>query len=547
MAAHAGSPPGPGMSRQRRQSWPRLDPDTAEYFRRALETLEEGLSEEELALFTPNVLSELAHHLPAIALLHSHFFTPNSQFFQFYWFKLHFFLSNTHPALLSPACASLCLQGALGALRRSQSPSCARFCRALIGCLRQTGPAHQHSPLLTSLQDPAHSRLLEAAMTALDPPGLRELFRGHLRGHLRGVASHPVANHGLQRLLDHAPEDVVEEVLSELGPALEEPLARGHPGVVLALLGAALRHPRLQGEVLRWLFQALRCWAPPHHPHCLAALAKLRPLEGGASAEGAELQPSPAGSRALQLLLRFRCTGPAPMETGPAHIDTGHAPMETGPAHIDTGHAPMETGHAHIDTGHAPNGTGHAHIDTGHAPNGTGHALSGTDHAPNAKGHAHSTPGHAPRKRRKLRGHAPNETGPAPFPGPAPVAAALAALSGAALAALARGGPGSRLCDAILGCGAARKWLLGRLQGQWAGLARDRFGSRVLDTAWASGDARQRARLATELAPHLPALLRDPFGRGVARNFSLELFRRDRPGWERLQRGAGPKGRGLSL
>ncbi|XP_041283727.1 nucleolar protein 9, partial [Onychostruthus taczanowskii] len=125
-------------------------------------------------------------------------------------------------------------------------------------------------------------------MTVLDPPGLRELFRGHLQGHLRGVASHRVANHGLQRLLDHAPEDVVREVLSELGPALQEPLARGHAGVVLALLGAALRHPRLQGEVLQNLFQALRCWDPPLHPHCVTALAQLRPLEGGDSEEWAE-------------------------------------------------------------------------------------------------------------------------------------------------------------------------------------------------------------------------------------------------------------------
>ncbi|NWT62223.1 NOP9 protein, partial [Erythrocercus mccallii] len=159
------------------------------------------------------------------------------------------------PALLTPACASLCLQGALSALHRSQSPSCARFCRALIGCLSQDSPAHGQSPLLMSLHDSARSRLLEAAMTVLDPPGLRELFQDHLRGHLRGVASHRVANHGLQRLLDHAPEDVVSEVLSELGPALEEPLAQGHPGVVIALLRAARRHPRLQGEALRCLFQ----------------------------------------------------------------------------------------------------------------------------------------------------------------------------------------------------------------------------------------------------------------------------------------------------
>ncbi|KAM3654024.1 nucleolar protein 9 [Ammospiza maritima maritima] len=68
MVVHAEPPPEPDMSRQWRQSAPRLDPDTAEYFRRALETLEEGLSEEELALFTPNVLSELSRCLPSAAL-----------------------------------------------------------------------------------------------------------------------------------------------------------------------------------------------------------------------------------------------------------------------------------------------------------------------------------------------------------------------------------------------------------------------------------------------------------------------------------------------
>ncbi|XP_027563287.1 nucleolar protein 9, partial [Neopelma chrysocephalum] len=116
-------------------------------------------------------------------------------------------------------------------------------------------PKSPPSSLLGALRDPERSRLVEAALAVLAPPKIRELFRDHLRGHLRGVASHRVANHGLQRLLDHAPEDVVEEVLSELGPALGEPLARGHPGVVTALLGAARRHPRLQGPAQRWLLQ----------------------------------------------------------------------------------------------------------------------------------------------------------------------------------------------------------------------------------------------------------------------------------------------------
>ncbi|XP_030825616.1 nucleolar protein 9 isoform X3 [Camarhynchus parvulus] len=549
MVVHAEPPPEPDMSRQWRQSEPRLDPDTAEYFRRALETLEEGLSEEELALFAPNVLGELSRCLPPAALhpaasrllqqllprappetlapflLHLGGVSrhprgsrvlqaalrgllaalgegrplgeglqgalrdlggvlgrdlgglardPNGSFvlrallgllsgaaepvpppkgaepkpkkeelkakgawslpegaelpasFRPLLEELAQGLEQQIPALLRPACASLCLQGALRALRRSQSPSCARFCRALIGCLSQDCPAHQQSPLLTSLQDPDRSRLLEAAMTVLDPPGLRELFRGHLRGHLRGVASHRVANHGLQRLLDHAPEDVVSEVLSELGPALGEPLARGHPGVLLALLGAALRHPRLQGEALRSLFQALRCWAPPHHPHCVTALAQLRPLEGGDSDKGAE----------PELLLHFR--------------------------------------------------------------------------------------------------------------DPSPILAALRALPRPALRALARSGPGSRVWDAILASKTVpktdKKRLLKRLKGHWAALATDRSGSRVLDAAWACSPLQQRVQIASELAPHLPRLLREPLGRGVARSLSLELFQRNRPQWEGLH-----KGRGLPL
>lgn len=73
-------------------------------------------------------------------------------------------------------------------------------CPFLIGC---------PSALVGGLQDPERSRLLEAAMAVAGPRRLRELFRQQLKGRLRGVATHRVANHGLQRLLDHAPADVV--------------------------------------------------------------------------------------------------------------------------------------------------------------------------------------------------------------------------------------------------------------------------------------------------------------------------------------------------
>ncbi|XP_074713946.1 nucleolar protein 9 [Strix uralensis] len=220
------------------------------------------------------------------------------------------------PSLLSPPGASLCLQGALQALHRSQSPACSRLCDAVIGQLAPPSPAPAESALVRALQDPERSRLLEAAMAVAGARRLRELFQQQLKGHLRGVATHRVANHGLQRLLDHAPADVVGEVLCELGPALAEPLARGHPGVLTALTGACRRHPGLQQEALRHLFQAFGCWEPRERRQgCVALLGGLRPFGGGDKDEGAEPEPSLGpvtlhGSLLLQHLLHFGDPGP---------------------------------------------------------------------------------------------------------------------------------------------------------------------------------------------------------------------------------------------
>ncbi|XP_021239085.1 nucleolar protein 9 [Numida meleagris] len=210
------------------------------------------------------------------------------------------------PSLLSPPCASLCLQGALQALQHSQSPAAARLCDAVIGLLAPPDHAPGESPLVAVLEDAERGRIMEAVLAAAPPPRLRELFQEQLKGRLLGVACHRLANHGLQRLLDHAPSDVVGVVLEELGPALGEPLARGHHGVAVALVGACGRQAELQQGALRCLFQAFGCWEPPQRRRCcVGALAALQPLEGE------DPQPTlgaitPSGSRLLQLLLRFR-------------------------------------------------------------------------------------------------------------------------------------------------------------------------------------------------------------------------------------------------
>ncbi|NXV75744.1 NOP9 protein, partial [Atlantisia rogersi] len=168
------------------------------------------------------------------------------------------------PALLTPASASLCLQGALEALRLSQSAASSRLPEALIGHLVPHG---DEGALVRGLEDPERSRLLEAAMTAAGANQLRALYHHHLKGRLQHLANHRLANHGLQRFLDHAPTDLLTEALEELGPNLGEALTSRHPGVLVAVAAAARRHPALQRDAMRHLLQVRpRPLSPSHAP-----------------------------------------------------------------------------------------------------------------------------------------------------------------------------------------------------------------------------------------------------------------------------------------
>ncbi|XP_053909119.1 nucleolar protein 9 isoform X1 [Cuculus canorus] len=519
--------------RRRPRSEARLDPETAEYFRRALETLEGGLNAEELTLFAPNVLLEAVSSMPEAALdawgsrvlqalapraplgmlgrllaplvlgglggpsghplgarvleaalgrvpaaleeeeengegarkvvteavaqlavavrddVVAFARHPAGSFvvrallrvlggvteagapqlgawpkdkgaglppsFQPLLDQLAQAFEDHLPSLQSPASASLCLQGALQALHHSRPSACAHLCDAVLSCAGGS--------LVLGLQDPERSRLLEAAMTVAEPGVLRQLFL-QLKGNLRAVAEHRVANHGLQRLLERAPEDVIQEVLSELGPALSEPLVRGHPGVLTALMGACRRCPALQQEALRYLLQAFGCWEPSERRRsCLGPLATLRPF-GNGDTEGTEPEAALAavglhGSLLLQHLLHFG--------------------------------------------------------------------------------------------------------------DPGPILGALMALSPPALVALARSPPGSHVWDAILASPAvparARRRLLRKLKGHFLSLARHRNGSRVLDAIWATAPGATRDAIARELGPQRQALLHDPHSRAIA----LALMGQKRP------------------
>ena len=59
------------------------------------------------------------------------------------------------------------------------------------------------------------------------------------------------------------PPPQVGAVLEELGPSMGQPLAQGHHGVAVALMGACLQYKELQQGALRCLFQVSHAPLPP--------------------------------------------------------------------------------------------------------------------------------------------------------------------------------------------------------------------------------------------------------------------------------------------
>ncbi|XP_004698556.1 nucleolar protein 9 [Echinops telfairi] len=159
--------------------------------------------------------------------------------------------------------SSFCLQVALQVLRHRWPQLCAHLCSAVIGYLSTRQASADGSPLLLFLRDQTSSRLLEQVLLVLEPPRLQNLFGDHFQGQLQALAAHPIANFPLQRLLDAVTTpELLTPVFEELSPALEAVLAKGHIGVVVALVGACRRVGAHQAQVLQLLLKAFHCADP---------------------------------------------------------------------------------------------------------------------------------------------------------------------------------------------------------------------------------------------------------------------------------------------
>lgn len=177
--------------------------------------------------------------------------------------------------------SSFCLQVALQVLHHKLPQHCAHLCDAVIDYLSSRNSSAGGSPLLLFLRDQTSSRLLEQVLLVLEPERLQRLFKNHFQGQLYSLAEHPIANFPLQRLLDAVTSpELLSLVFEELSPALEAVLARGHPGVVVALVEACHRVGAHQAQVLQLLFEAFHCAEPPSRQvACVPLFASLLAYE----------------------------------------------------------------------------------------------------------------------------------------------------------------------------------------------------------------------------------------------------------------------------
>lgn len=83
-----------------------------------------------------------------------------------------------------------------------------------------------------------------------------------------------------------------------------------------------------------------------------------------------------------------------------------------------------------------------------------------------------------------------------------------------------------------------KRKLLRNLAGQLADLAKDKYGSHVVDKLWANAaDIDDKEKMAEELLQHLTSLQNNHHGKFIVRNCRLENFKRERENWRKREAG----------
>ncbi|XP_069505988.1 nucleolar protein 9 isoform X1 [Ambystoma mexicanum] len=222
--------------------------------------------------------------------------------------------------------ASLGLQVALQVLHRKLPMVCSVLCDDVIRYLASRNPSAAGSPLSMYLKDQTTSRLLERIIEVSGKKQLKKLFKSQFQGQLLALSAHAIANFTVQRLITAMPsKKLFMTVFDELSPGVEEVMAKGHMGVVTALVSACRKHASRQAEMMARLMEAFHCLEPASRqiacsPLFLSLLSYEvyygyedgnSPLEHQAESERCLGDVNFHGSLLLQQLLHF--TDPSPV------------------------------------------------------------------------------------------------------------------------------------------------------------------------------------------------------------------------------------------
>ncbi|XP_069072127.1 nucleolar protein 9 [Pleurodeles waltl] len=159
--------------------------------------------------------------------------------------------------------ASLALQVALQVLHRKLPAVCCMLCDDVISYLASRNPSAECSPLSIYLKDHTTSRLLEKIIEVSGKKQLKKLFRSQFQGQLLALSAHSIANYTIQRLIAAVPtKKLFASIFDELSPGVEDVMAKGHLGVVTALVSACRKHDCRQAEMVARLMEAFHCLEP---------------------------------------------------------------------------------------------------------------------------------------------------------------------------------------------------------------------------------------------------------------------------------------------
>nr|CAD7424786.1 unnamed protein product [Timema monikensis] len=152
------------------------------------------------------------------------------------------------------------------------------------------------------------TRLLEAALSVASSKLFTQIYARCFINHLLVLSKDPLANHCVQRLLDHCKEKVeFEAIYDELGEHFGSILESRNTGVLVSVAQACHRLGAKQGSLQQHLMKALHCWEPAQQQLMFVPLlVRLVTMETYKQNKDSPLFVQLHGSLLLQSMLHFK-------------------------------------------------------------------------------------------------------------------------------------------------------------------------------------------------------------------------------------------------